>query len=345
MSSARGIAYALTDSLDFAALSPHVGWWYNWYHSSDMTRNVTGMDFVPMAWNFNFDHATLVESIRRHDSQYLLVLNEPNLHDQANTVPSVAAANWYKYENVARETGVKIVGPQMNFGTVAGYEDPVVWMDEFIALHNSTHGRWPQMDYIGFHWYDYGMALFLDRMAEYNRHFWVTEFTNWHTAEDWTIDTPQKQAVEVVNMVSTLENRMDVHRYAWFTGRRTDDSHHCSLFESNAGNLSLVGQTYISQPSVTRPPPPPTPPPATSPPPPPTPRPPSPSPPSAQTSEEASSTTLIVSVVGGVVGVAAASAGVWAYLARNVLRSRRQPGPDSLRAASFSLNLDLSDCD
>ncbi|MFY0562677.1 hypothetical protein ACN28E_02440 [Archangium lansingense] len=34
-----------------------------------------------------------------------------------------------RYESVAANTGVKLVGPGMNWGTYPGYSDPVVWLD------------------------------------------------------------------------------------------------------------------------------------------------------------------------------------------------------------------------
>ena len=49
------------------------------------------MEFVPKLWNFNFDAATITASITKHNSQHLLVLNEPNLLDQANINPTAAA--------------------------------------------------------------------------------------------------------------------------------------------------------------------------------------------------------------------------------------------------------------
>jgi len=281
--SVRGIAYALNAAADFAALRPNVSWWYNWHHSSDLTARVTGMEFVPMLWNFDFSHDEIVSSIHKHSSQYLLVLNEPNFYDQANILPAAAAAEWPRYEAVAAETGVRLVGPNMNWGTMQGYGDPTIWLDEFVAAYNASHGRWPQMDYIGLHWYDYGLSWMLDSLSKYGRQIWVTEFSNWHTEEAWTIDTPAKQSAEVEDMVGTCETRPDVFRYAWFTGRWPDDDHFVSLFDAEPGALSLVGQTYVAQPSVAHPPPPPASPPTPSPPPlPPAPAPPAPLPPMCQ---------------------------------------------------------------
>jgi hypothetical protein len=178
------------------------------------------------------------------------VLNEPNLEDQANMVPAAAAAQWHKYEEISAETGVKIVGPQMNYGTLHGYTDPEVWMDEFIAEYKALHGgRAPQIDALGIHWYDYGLeSMMLGPLSKYGKPFWVTEMANWHAADDWTIDTVQKQRAAMVDMVAICESRADVFRYAWFTGRWADDTHHTSLLDAAPGSLTAVGDGYLSRP-------------------------------------------------------------------------------------------------
>lgn len=84
--------------------------------------------------------------------RYLLVLNEPNLIDEAKLAPSQAAALWPRIEAVARATGVAIVGPQITWGTMPGFADPVIWLDDFYGAYRSAHnGRDPQIDCLGFH--------------------------------------------------------------------------------------------------------------------------------------------------------------------------------------------------
>jgi putative glycosyl hydrolase len=74
---------------------------------------------------------------------------------------------------------VKIVGPQITWGTMTGFTDPVVWMDAFIAAYQAANGgRSPQIDYLAFHWYDYGLSGQLDRLTKYGKQFWITEFAN-----------------------------------------------------------------------------------------------------------------------------------------------------------------------
>ena len=209
------------------------------------------MGYVPMLWNASYDAPTIVSYLKAHpDIGYLLVMNEPNLTDQSNMTPAQAAAAWPGYEAVAQATGVKIVGPAMTWGTMAGYADPVVWLDAFIAAYQAANGgRSPQIDVLAFHWYDYGLGAQLDRLTKYGKPFWVTEFANWHVGDGSAqIDTLAKQQAQMTDMVNTCETRADVLRYAWFTGRWPNDIHFTSLFNAAAGSLTALGTTYLTLP-------------------------------------------------------------------------------------------------
>lgn len=254
-SAKRGIAYDLATAEDMAALSPGVSWWYNWSPTPNSGlptdyRSRYTMDFIPMLWNGSFN-ASQVETFLLANTQikYLLVMNEPNLTDQANLSPAAAAAIWPSYEALAAKTGVKIVGPAITWGTMSGYSDPVTWLDAFYTAYRAANGgRDPQIDYLAFHWYDYGLAAQLDRLSKYGKPFWVTEFANWHTGDgSAAIDTISKQKEQMAAMVAVCEARSDVFRYAWFTGRWSNDTHYTSLLAAN-GVLTELGQYYLSLP-------------------------------------------------------------------------------------------------
>lgn len=253
-SAKRGIAYDLSAAADLSALSPGVSWWYNWGTQpnagvpSDHLAQY-GMDYIPMLWNDDFDAARVEALIRARGSKYLLLLNEPNLTDQANMLPARAAALWPRYEAIAASTGVKLVGPAMTWGTLSGYADPVAWLDAFYAAYRGANGgRQPQIDYLGFHWYDYGLAGQLDSLKKYGKPFWVTEMANWHSQSDGAqIDTLAKQKAQMTQMVALCEERDDVFRYAWFIGRMSPDPHFTSLLGAS-GQLTELGQLYVSLP-------------------------------------------------------------------------------------------------
>jgi len=253
-SAKRGIAYNLRDPGDFAALSGGVSWWYNWGPSPDVgTPDEVGarygMDYMPMLWNGNFDDARTVELLRANPGvRFLLLLNEPNLTSQANMRPQAAAALWPRYEAVAERTGVALVGPAITWGTLADYNDPVVWMDAFYAEYRERNdGREPRIDYLAFHWYDYGLGGQLDRLKKYGKAFWVTEFANWHSGDGPHIDSVEAQKAQMTEMVAECESRDDVFRYAWFTGRWENDLHHTSLLGAS-GELTELGRHYVALP-------------------------------------------------------------------------------------------------
>ena len=233
-----------------------MSWWYNWGIKPGAAGTVDALaaayqvDYFPMLWDENADPAAMTAYLLANPGiRYLLLMNEPNLTDQANLSPVDAAIQWPKYEAVAKATGVKLVGPAITWGTLPGYADPVVWMDAFIdAFQDRNGGRSPQIDYLAFHWYDYGLAGQLDRLLKYGKPFWVTEMANWHSPADGAqIDTLAKQKAQMTDMVALCEGRADVFRYAWFTGRLADDPHFDSLLGAD-GVLTELGQLYLSLP-------------------------------------------------------------------------------------------------
>ena len=254
-SAKRGVAYDLASTADLAALSPGVSWWYNWgpVPNAALPGNATAryqMDYYPMLWNGDFQAATVEAFLAAHRRiKYLLVLNEPNVGGQAYLTPQQAAGVWPQYEAVAAAAHVKLVGPQMTWGTMPDYTDPVAWLDAFYAAYEAANGgRAPRIDYLGFHWYDYGLDSQLARLDKYGKQIWVTEFANWHGQDDGAqIDTLAKQEAQMTAMVATCEQRSDVFRYAWFTGRWSPDPHYTSLLGAT-GELTGLGQLYLTLP-------------------------------------------------------------------------------------------------
>ena len=254
-SAKRGIAYDLASPADMAALAPGVSWWYNWTATPNagVPANYPTqyqMDYYPMLWNGNFDASSVVSFLLANPTiHYLMVLNEPNVGGQSYLTPQQAAQLWPQYEKIASAAGVKIVGPQITWGTMPNYSDPVAWLDAFYAAYEAANnGRQPSIDYLGFHWYDYGIADQLNRLDKYNKPIWVTEFANWHSQNDGAqITTLAQQESQMTSMVATLEGRSDVFRYAWFTGRVSPDPHYSSLLGAS-GQLTGLGQLYLSLP-------------------------------------------------------------------------------------------------
>ena len=259
-SSKRGLAYNLTNAADLDTLKSGVSWWYNWAKTTTAPENYYSdyqMEFIPMLWGGNTstsDMTTVKNFILAHSEiKYLLVMNEPNLTDQANRTPYEAATDWVKYEQVIKDLAAQgrtiyLVGPAMNWGTMENYSDPVVWLDDFYKAYKSANdGNVPQIDYLAFHWYDYGLSAQLDRLQKYGKKIWITEMANWNSQ----INTYEKQAAQMTEMVNICETRDDVFRYAWFIGRGTyPDSKHTYLFDETPGQLNTLGKLYLSLPYI-----------------------------------------------------------------------------------------------
>jgi len=253
----RGISYNLTNAEDFEALKNGVTWWYNWYYQTEATEKYFEdyqMEFIPMVWGGNpsNEEITLTKSfILQHDEiEYLLVMNEPNLIDQANRTPQQAADDWIIYERIISDLAehgreIKLVGPAMNWGTMTNYSNPVVWMDAFLNAYQIKYGREPLIDYLAFHWYDYGLKSQLNSLQKYGKQIWITEMANWNAQ----INSYAKQSDQMRQMVALCENRDDVFRYAWFIGRgEFPDNNYTYLFEEEPGVLTSLGELYISLP-------------------------------------------------------------------------------------------------
>ena len=256
----RGIAFSMVSPNDFVALSKGVSWWYNWSTNYDPRvqsnyYQAYNMDFVPMLWGGNTSNSDIsaVENLilAHSEIKYLLVMNEPNLINQADRTPQEAAVDWLKYEKVVSDLAAKgrtiyIVGPAMTWGTMTNYSDPIVWLDSFyVAYKTANNGKLPEIDYLAFHWYDYGLSSQLDRLDKYNKKIWVTEMANWNSQ----INSYSMQEVQMTDMVNTCETRSDVFRYACFYGRGNfPDNHFTYLFTPNDGELSVLGKLYISLP-------------------------------------------------------------------------------------------------
>jgi len=256
-SAKRGLAFDLKNNNDFESIKEGVSWWYNWHWDTDPPADYHQyyqMEFIPMLWGCN-NNNNQIDNIKNFiinhpEVKYLLVINEPNLIDQANCTPSQAAIEWLTYEQIKSDLyeqgrDIAIVGPAMTWGTMENYWDPVVWLDAFYEYFRSIAGRDPIIDYLAFHWYDYGLAEQLDRLEKYGKQIWVTEMANWNAQ----IDSYQKQIDQMWEMVTICENRPDVFRYAWFYGRGDfPDNNFSYIFNQNFGQLTPLGETYIDLP-------------------------------------------------------------------------------------------------
>ncbi|HLN72820.1 MAG TPA: glycosyl hydrolase [Prolixibacteraceae bacterium] len=247
----RGIAFGYNTESDFKALSKNISWWYNWSTRPEsevaLVYQNYGMDFVPMTWNANYSETGLRAFYANHpEAKFILGFNEPNFTTQANMTPKQAAAAWPKLEKIAKDFGLKIVAPAVNYAdkpvTEDGvtYSDPIKYLDAFFAACPTC-----QVDYIAVHNYMcYAGSLSNDiqRYKKYKKPIWLTEFACW----DQQNITLTMQKDYMMGAIDYLEGDTCIFRYSWFNRNRLQSYPYLDLLKSTAGQLTELGQLYVN---------------------------------------------------------------------------------------------------
>ncbi|MCH5215097.1 MAG: hypothetical protein J1E97_07885 [Muribaculaceae bacterium] len=201
------------------AVVPGITWFYNWGPSvgygMDGVDEVEDIEFVPMCWTASYNADAIRQWCKNHpNTKYLLGFNEPNFKDQANLTPQQAADAWPGVQALAKELGLKLVAPALNYSPYPPYTDPLKWMDEFVALVGKD-----AFDYVAVH--NYGGLGVMKTIAgnfhdRYGKDVWVTEFCFWPGEGSTAKVTPQQQILSMVESVEWLETTPWIFRYAWF---------------------------------------------------------------------------------------------------------------------------------
>ena len=248
-SAKRGVAFSFTQVTDLPLMSPYISWDYNWGNtpSNDaaMWFDANEMDFCPMCWNGNYSTDKIRAFVAAHpNTKYLLAFNEPNLTDQANMTPSKAAELWPPVVALAKELNLKLVSPAMNYGTLAGYSDPIKWLDEFFAQPNVDIN---DIYAISIHCYMSSASAvqgYVEKFEKYNKPIWMTEFCAWDPVPG-SVTTQMDYMCAVLNY---LEANPKVERYAWFiprSGNRVDSPPYMQLLTHDyPADLTDLGKMY-----------------------------------------------------------------------------------------------------
>ncbi len=248
-SAKRGVSYSFSILDDVKLLAPAVSWYYNWGPDISTSLNTLSseskIDFIPMAWNGNFDSNRIRSFKNLHpECEYLLGFNEPNLTDQANMTPTVAAQKWVAFATLAKELNMKVISPAMNYGTLANYGDPIVWLDEFFTLVPLS-----SIDGIAIHCYmgnASAMASYVKRFKKYGKPIWLTEFCAW----DKSITSVANQMYYMSEAVNYLECNTDIARYAWFIPRGSGAVESYPFMQlvtkTSPYELSALGKVFVN---------------------------------------------------------------------------------------------------
>ena len=219
-SAKRGVAFNFNYVSDLPLLSPYITWDYNWGNSTNESAalwfDANEIDYCPMCWSGSYDANKIRTFVAAHpNTKYLLAFNEPNLTDQANMTPSKAAELWPPVVALAKELNLKLVSPAMNYGTLAGYNDPIKWLDEFFAQPNVDVN---DIYAISIHCYMSSTSAvqgYVEKFYKYNKPIWMTEFCAWDPVPG-SVTTQMDYMCTVLNYLETNPN---VERYAWFIPR------------------------------------------------------------------------------------------------------------------------------
>ncbi len=249
MACKRGLAYGYNSTADLTTLSKGIGWWYNWTDKPDTTLTAPyaalGVEYVPMAWG-QAALANLATQVPA-DAHTLLGFNEPNFGSQANLTPTEAAALWPQVEAVAKQHGLAIASPALNYcGGSCNVTNPFDWLDQFFAACPGC-----QVDYIAAHWYACSASALTSYLqtyeSKYTQPIWLTEFA----CLDGNATTEPDEEAYMKVALPLLEADPRVARYAWFTGRSTNNPTVALLGDDGA--LTPLGQIYVNAPEACRP--------------------------------------------------------------------------------------------
>lgn len=245
----RGVSFSFSQVSDLPLLSDYISWDYNWGNtpteSAAMWFDANDMDFCPMCWNGNYSAERIRAFVAAHPkTQYLLAFNEPNLTDQANMTPKEAAALWPDVVALAKELKLKLVSPAMNYGTLAGYSNPIKWLDEFFAQPGVSLD---DVYAISVHCYMASSSAvqgYIELFEKYNKPIWLTEFCAWDPVPG-SVNTQMDYMCAVLHY---LESRQSVERYAWFIPRasgKVDSPPYMQLLTHDyPAELTELGKMY-----------------------------------------------------------------------------------------------------
>ncbi len=243
----RGLSGHPQIESDITLIAPGVEWVYNWGATVPfpVLLEQNDMFFYPMAWNANFGAQQMRDyKASNPEAEYILAYNEPNLTDQANMTPEVAASHWGALKAVAQELGMKLISPAVNYGTLAGYSDPIKWLDEFFACEGVSLD---DVAGIAVHCYmpsGESLKSFIRRFDKYNKPIYMTEFCHANNTITNNEATQQNYMSDVLNYMECDDK---VGGYAWFMLRGSGDWKAISLVNTSAKEPALtnLGKEYV----------------------------------------------------------------------------------------------------
>lgn len=248
-SAKRGVAGPIQLASDAVLLGQGVCWDYDWSHNYPTYASqmyAAGLAFYPMVWNAGLNKDNISRLKKDYpETGWILGYNEPNLIDQANMTPSAAAKSWPELRTFSKEVGMSLASPALNYGTLSGYSDPVVWLDEFIGCDGIGSDAF---DAIALHCYmpnAAGMRSMIRRFDKYGKPVYMTEFCH---ANGSITNSESEQISFMSDVLNMLESDTNVKGYSWFMTRGSGNWAAISLLnsKSKAPALTPLGKMYVN---------------------------------------------------------------------------------------------------
>jgi len=240
--SKRGLCWP-TDNTDpvfpFTKPGSRISWLYNW--SPQATANATSIDFVPMQWNHvNIDD--LPGKTQAANATTIIAFNEPELPDQSNMTPELAAREWLRCIEPMRRAGVRCGSPG-----ISSAPHGVGWLQDFLRR---IRAEGSDVDFLCLHWYGVELGQFYDYLwsarfqVDERKPVWITEFAS----TNWDRDAPLGRGhVEgfMRESVRYLDSLEWVERYAWFGAMRDAGTvGRWARMLDDEGRLTDLGRAY-----------------------------------------------------------------------------------------------------
>ena len=229
-------------------------WFYDWGVTSRFLDYSS--EYVPMIWSDRLDwyggEANIARLAAGHPGRYWLILNEPDLPEQANISPEQAAPLYHQIEGIilgADPTAKLIIGGASQVGWPQ-------WPEQFLAAYQNLYGKAPTRAGSHTHFYPYAdansdpsvlaartEAYLTNARAWVDSHgggeLWLTEF-NVHTTE-------AAAEAYMTDIVPWLQNYNGIQRFAWFAIDASAINWAAGSLMDRSFNLTPLGELYASQ--------------------------------------------------------------------------------------------------
>jgi hypothetical protein len=242
----KGVGVVAGTGVNTDLAASGASWYYNWSATPNGIDTPSGVAFVPMIKGPSNVNTVTLNQVK-HEGNYLLGFNEPDVANEANLSVNQALALWPKLE----ATGMELGSPAVSYGT----NKTTSWLGQFMT---GARARGYRVNFITVHWYGQHhwtspatnvseLKSYLEQTyALYHLPIWITEFSLINFSSARPVYPPQAQeAAFLTAATKMLDGLPFIQRYAWYTltGAQSGGT---TILYSDGGNsaATAVGRAY-----------------------------------------------------------------------------------------------------